>query len=162
MNRNYSYLHRLLLLLVLAVFTLFIGCGDDKSGSTTEPGTVERLFSYPEIRGCGPACHEPDGTQEGGPDLRTPQSFYRDLVSKDNSNFLNWIRTTVDCGDTYKYIEPKKPVTSAALMGISQVYDDSLCTSALSFHEPANAVLSSDALEDMLLWIEKGALPPAQ
>ncbi|MBE0508652.1 MAG: hypothetical protein IBX50_18370, partial [Marinospirillum sp.] len=48
MNRNFLFVRRILLLLVLAVLMLFVGCSDDKSGSTTEPGTVERLFTYPE------------------------------------------------------------------------------------------------------------------
>ena len=163
MNRNYSYLRRLLLLLVLAVFTLFIGCGDDKSGSTTEPGTVERLFTYPVFQGCG-TCHYPGTTEpflDGGPDLTTAASFRNSLVDKNrNSASFTWELTSDDCTDTLNpYVSPKSTKNSMLLGVISEDYEHYGCGS-LGVHIGTNANLSQAALEDLLLWIEKGALPP--
>lgn len=163
MNRNYSYLRRLLLLLVLAVFTLFIGCGDDKSGSTTEPGTVERLFTYPVFHGCG-TCHYPGTTEpflDGGPDLTTAASFQKNLTGKQRSSF-SWLLTSTDCtSNSNPYISPFSVKNSMLTGVISESYSDYACGS-LNVHTTNNVNVSQAALEDLLLWIEKGALPPAQ
>ncbi|GLR65177.1 hypothetical protein [Marinospirillum insulare] len=159
MNNFKSILQTSRILLVLMLLVLFAGCSDDDKGSTGEPGTLERLFSYKVIQGCA-RCHEPMG-EPGGPNL-TKSQFRNSLVSQ-RSNNLTWntgyIRTA-DCGDNYPLVKPSDPINSAVLMAVTQRYGSKTpnsCTPALSHHEGANAVVTGDALEDFVLWIENGA-----
>src|SRR5690554_2998759 len=71
------------ILTVLLLLTLFAGCSDDE-GSTGEPGTLDRLFSYPVIQGCQ-TCHYGGNT---GPNL-SRAAFANSLIGK-NSDSYKW------------------------------------------------------------------------
>lgn len=168
MNRNFLFFRRVLLLLALAVLMLFVGCSDDKSGSTTEPGTVERLYSYPEIQGCA-FCHGPGGEAAQGPDLSTPALFQQNLVSKKSNNYPNWL-IAGDCSTQpgMVFVKPGKPEESSLLAALILEYATSIpavnnnCNSAYGFHSGgANATLDGNKAlqEDLLLWINSGARP---
>ena len=153
-----SLTRRLLALALLAAVVLLVGCGDD-SGSTPEPGTLDKLFTYPAITGCG-TCHDGNGT---GPDLRTKASFHRDLVGKRSSQF-DWNNSSntvllATCGTNNLLVKDGSPAESA-LMATLFFHDYStLCpditTTAYAYHETLR--ISQSMKQDLELWIENGA-----
>lgn len=146
-------------LATLALIALLLaGCGDDKAGSSTSPGTLERLFSYPEITGCA-TCHDSSNTY--GPDLSTATKFRENLVEKYSTDF-NWtsndiLELTATCGEQFHLVSPTRPHQSAVLMTLSEDWQDSSCNSAVGTHLSYSD--KKHVIDDLALWIENGAKP---
>lgn len=152
------------ILLVLVLLALFAGCSDDE-GSSTQPGTLDRLFSYPEITACG-TCHYGNGT---GPDL-TRNNFKNSIVNIDGSS-LSWSNvsggglsgrslTGTTCDSFLPLVTRQNPDRSAILYTVSKKYNNKNCVGETSYGShvyPIKAVLEGDVLKDFELWIENGA-----
>ena len=139
------------ILTVLLLLTLFAGCSDDE-GSTGEPGTLDRLFSYPVIQGCG-TCHGPQGLESAGPNLTTKASFHASLVGKSRGDYTGWLTTGSACAGTY--VTPSSVKNSSVLSAIS-MQNGAICD-AYNYHTDHGGVSSGAALNDFILWIENGA-----
>lgn len=138
------------ILTVLLLLTLFAGCSDDE-GSTGEPGTLDRLFSYPVIQGCG-TCHGP-ADQKDGPNLTTKASFHASLVGKNRTNYPNWDPTAEKCAG--KYVVANS-VNNSSLLSIVSNQNGATCA-AYTIHTVQGGLISGAALSDFILWIENGA-----
>ena len=155
--------HCLLLFLLLAGL-FFVSCGkvDDLMGPTGEPGTLERVYSYPTIQGCG-TCHGPGGQAEDGPDMSSASSFRNSLVNKNyDANYDDWFPLTAQCSNAgFPYIEPGSPDTSAVLAAISWEYAEGKCDGTHAYHSTQNATIDSNQAlkDDLVQWIENGANP---
>lgn len=152
------------ILLLLLLLALFAGCSDDE-GSTTEPGTLDRLFSYPVITSCG-SCHY---SGVNGPDLSTKDAFYATAVGKNGFN-LNWDQignvgsaitdTEKSCIKKHNLITPKSVKDSAIMYTVSSNYQNqTYCQSSFNYHSGAvvKAEVTGEALVDLELWIRNGA-----
>lgn len=143
------------LALVLLILTLFAGCSDDKSGSSTDPGTIERLFSYPVIQGCG-TCH--DGEQSTMDayqgtlvfDISTPETFKSHLTTK---------KATQSSECSGLYVNKNKPEDSIILYVLDPNYsaNNSVNCNNVNFHSTVNVDIPPELMDDLLLWIKNGA-----
>lgn len=144
-------------LLVLSLFILLAGCGDDDEGSTSEPGTLDRLWSYPVIQGCG-TCHEGGNT---GPDLTSKSRFRNNLVDQtiDDFDWSSFTFRTSNCSGDLDLVAPHFPNRSVVLSSLSADYSFVCDDTALNAHIGVGVEPSPAVVNDLILWIEQGAQP---
>lgn len=138
------------------ILLLLAGCGDDKAGSSTSPGTLERLFSYPVIEGCG-TCHYPGSTAYtgNGPDLRNASAFRQNLLNQSEEDYT-WLVSN-GCSSTAAPYVYASNTTRSSLLDIVSSRTPTCGTHNL--HAVNNAVVTGEALVDLELWIQNGAKP---
>lgn len=143
---------------------LIAGCGDDDAGSTGDPGTLDRVWSYSVIQGCG-TCHGPQGSGSlsEGPDLTSKSLFRSQLLNKNLDDYEDWRdglagSPTSPCATgADQYIVPSSPNQSYLLDAL--IESSSRCEGTAGFHSTQNVNISSDLREDLTRWIENGANP---
>jgi len=143
----------------LASFVLVSACSheDEKTKTTTE-ATYDSLWNNVFADRCG-TCHGVTTKSEtlGGPDMRTKDAFYANLVNKKGNDYPDWytfqsIRS--DCL-SYSFIAPGLPAKSL----IVAVFDPASapCTVKSHTESPQSIPLSSEDLASLKTWITNGA-----
>ncbi len=141
---------------------VLVGCsGGDSTTSKPEP-TLSSLWNA-KFSSCGLNCHSPDASDgtENGPDLRSKDSFYTQLVGKNvNRDFPLWATVkSGNCNDI-DFIAPGNPRGSTLVTSLVQSYsiNQTTCTSSYNLHEVNRVTISNQDLIDALVtWINAGA-----
>lgn len=141
---------------------LLSGCGnkDDKTGASGDAeANYTSLWTNVFADRCG-TCHGVDTNSNTlkGPDMRTKEVFYSQLVGKKGSDYNGWdtFQTNrVDCLGSY-FIESG----AASKSLVVAVLDSSVapCTVKSHLEPPQSISISATSLANLKTWIDKGAV----
>jgi len=164
-------------LLVLSLFILLAGCGDDDEGSTHTPqpalgsSDINKIYAHHRaaFSGCT-TCHEGTLNKEsesiGGSfiDLSSAEKFVSTLVNKHKQSDGFTALITADCSSSVDpYVRPGRPDRSVLLATVvskyNDKYDTNFCSTSYGAHkETHSSTWDNEAglIADLESWIEKG------
>lgn len=152
---------------LLGMVLVLKGCGGGGDSDPDEPVTVDPTLSSlweAQFNSCGLVCHNPNDVGNGtapGPDLRTQQSFFDQLVNRTvNTDFPDWVKIGT-CNDI-PFVTPEDSVRSTLAASLIVELNDQLkilenCDSSWFFHDQNNITLSQEVEDALVQWIESGA-----
>jgi hypothetical protein len=147
----------------LASFVLVSACSkeDEKTTTTTTTtteATYDSLWNNVFADRCG-TCHGVTTKSEtfGGPDMRTKDSFYANMINKKGTDYPEWDtfqNNRADCL-SFSFIAPGLPGKSLLVA----VFDPASapCTVKSHTESPQSIPLSSEDLASLKTWITNGA-----
>ncbi len=155
------------IIVLLAITTFLVSCGDDSTTNTTTgttniaTDTLSSLFER-EFKSCALNCHSPGGTEAAGPDMSNKNSFHAALVNKSAVNYPLWFKGST-CSLVVGFITPNKAAESMLLATFVQAQSELLsaatsCITSYNLHVANRVSLSAAGIVDLTSWINKGAL----
>jgi len=154
-------------------FILILGlsaCGSDKkSEEDTTPcasanaivaeATYASLWTNVFSGRCG-TCHGVGATgTAGGPDMRTKEAFYANLVGKTVNDYADWDQAQITLGSclTTPLINSGKSSESLVVAVLDAAAVSVGCTVKPHKEPPQNVCISNGSLANLKKWIDNGA-----
>jgi hypothetical protein len=137
-----------------------LSCG--KKDATTDyndaDANFESLWTNVFSDRCG-TCHGVTSNSNtlGGPDMRSKESFYTNLVNKTGADYPNWDALQINRADclSYAFIKPGQAQQSLVVA----VFDSSVAPCIVKSHltPPQSLGISAGSLTSLKSWISNGA-----
>jgi hypothetical protein len=146
---------------IAMVGVVLISCSsEDKSETAATLAPYDDLWTNVFSKQCG-TCHGPgtDSKTAGGPDLRTSEKFYEQLVGKTGDDYPDWDtyqKNRADCL-SFNFIK----ASSAAESVVMAILDTSVsldgCTIKSHLDAPQSVSISDAYKTKLKTWINDGA-----
>ena len=155
--------------LALCLMFLVFACGtEEKKVADTDPcssangivadASFNSLWTNVFQNRCG-SCHGTGGSgTKDGPDMRTQDSFYNNLLSKNASNFQSWTELLIkdECA-AYGFIDPNHANKSLIVAVLDPALSLGACKVKPHKEAPQKICLSDGSLANLKKWIDNGA-----